>query len=233
MSSAKPRADARLAGKLWRAVQMNEFIVHYQPIVDLASAGVVGVEALVRWRRSDGTLVPAAEFIPVAEDIGLIVPIARVVLFEAMRQTLVWQRSSPKIHNLRLHVNISGRHLRQPDGVADVMDALETTGYDAAQLTVELTETALMSSAPTVSEQLEKLHALGIRIALDDFGTGYASLAHVLNFPIDVLKIDGSLVNDIGRNAGDARLARALIELGHALDLATVAEGIETPSQVE
>src|ERR1700680_278498 len=227
MSSATTRADARLAGKLRRAVRMNEFIVHYQPVVDLTTAGVVGVEALVRWRRNGGTLVPAAEFIPVAEDMGLIVPIARIVLFEAMRQTLVWQRSSPKIHDLRLHVNISGRHLRQPDVVADVMDALETTRYDPAKLTVELTETALMRGAPMASEQLEKLHALGVRIALDDFGTGYASLSHVLNFPIDVLKIDGSLVNDIGRNAGDTRLARALIQLGHALDLETVAEGIE------
>ena len=130
MSATTTRAGARLAEKLRRAVQMNEFIVHYQPIVDLKNGGVVGVEALVRWRRSDGTLVPPAEFIPIAEDLGLIVPIARIALFEAMRQTLVWQRSSPKMRCLHLHVNLSARHLRQPDMVADIADALETTDYD-------------------------------------------------------------------------------------------------------
>ena len=151
MSAPTTRAGAHLADKLRRAVQMNEFIVQYQPIVDLKNGGVVGVEALVRWRRSDGSLVPPAEFIPIAEDLGLIVPIARIALFEAMRQTLVWQRSSPKMRCLQLHVSLSARHLRQPDMVADIADALETTGYDPAQLTVELRETALMHDARPLS----------------------------------------------------------------------------------
>src|SRR6202521_3240117 len=232
MRAATTRADARLAGRLRRAVQMNEFIVHYQPIVQLNDAGVVGAEALVRWRRSDGTLVPPADFIPIAEDLGLIVPIARIVMCEAMRQTSVWQRSSPKMHHLQLHVNLSARQLRQPDVVADIVDAVETTGYDPAKLTVELTETALMHDAPTASEQLEELHARGVRIALDDFGTGYSALSYVLNFPIDVLKIDRSLVSDIVRGDDDARLARAIIVLARALELETVAEGIEEPAQV-
>jgi EAL domain-containing protein (putative c-di-GMP-specific phosphodiesterase class I) len=232
MRSATTRADARLAGRLRRAVEMNEFIVHYQPIVQLANAGVVGVEALVRWRRSDGTLVPPADFIPIAEDMGLIVPIGRIVMCEAMRQTSVWQLSSPKMRHLQLHVNLSARHLRQPDVVADFVDALETTGYDPAKLTVELTETALMHDAPMASEQLEELHALGVRIALDDFGTGYSALSYVLNFPINVLKIDRSLVSDIVRGDDDARLARAIIVLALALELETVAEGIEEPAQV-
>src|SRR3979490_852806 len=120
MSATTTRADARVAAKHRRAVQMNEFIVHYQPIVQLTNAGVVGVEALVRWRRSDGTLVPPADFIPIAEDMGLIVPIGRIVMCEAMRQTSVWQRSSPKMQYLHLHVNLSARHLRQPDVVADI-----------------------------------------------------------------------------------------------------------------
>ena len=177
MSATTTRAGARLAEKLRRAVQMNEFIVQYQPIVDLKNGGVVGVQALVRWRRSDGTLVPPPEFIPIAEDLGLIVPIARIALFEAMRQTLVWQRSSPKMRCLQLHVSLSARHLRQPDMVADIADALETTDYDPAKLTVELTETALMHDARPLSARAMTAYLRSARSGTSAVGVATAALA--------------------------------------------------------
>src|ERR1700686_49372 len=177
MSATTTRAGARLAEKLRRAVQMNEFIVQYQPIVDLKNGGVVGVQALVRWRRSDGTLVPPPEFIPIAEDLGLIFPLARVALFEAILQTLVWQRSSPKMRCLQLHVSLSARHLRQPDMVADIADALETTDYDPAKLTVELTETALIHDARPLSARAMTAYLRSARSGTSAVGVATAALA--------------------------------------------------------
>ena len=223
---------AHLEGKLRRAVQLEQFEVHYQPIVWLVSGEAVGVEALVRWRREDGTLVPPAEFIPVAEDMGLIMPIGRMVMHTAMRQVREWQKTHSNAKTLTLSINLSARQLYQPDVVSEVVEALEATGFDAEYLTLEITETALMHDTATVSARLRELRALGARIALDDFGTGYSSLSYLRNFPIDVLKVDKSFIDDIACGTADANLARAIIEMAKTLNLDIVAEGIEEPSQV-
>jgi diguanylate cyclase (GGDEF)-like protein len=221
-----------LEGNLRRAVALDEFAVYYQPIVLLASGDVVGVEALVRWRRDDGTLVPPMEFIPVAEEMGLIVPIGRSVMREAMRQVTAWQDSNKGKGPLSLSINLSVRQLHQADFVNEVMDAVESTGFDPEALVLEITETALMHDTSVVRSRLEALRSHGIRIALDDFGTGYSSLSYLRQFPIDTLKIDKSFVADVTEGEEHAAVTRAVIELGRSLHLEVVAEGVEEPRQV-
>jgi diguanylate cyclase (GGDEF)-like protein len=223
---------AHMEGNLRRAVQLEQFEVHYQPIVWLASGEAVGVEALVRWRREDGVLIPPAEFIPVAEDMGLIMAIGRMVMHTAMLQVREWQRTQTNAAALNLSINLSPRQLYQPGVVAEVVDALNATGFDPACLTLEITETALMHDTSTVSIRLDELRAVGARIALDDFGTGYSSLTYLRNFPIDVLKVDKSFIDDIACGSEKANLARGIIELGMTMNLDIVAEGIEDPLQV-
>jgi diguanylate cyclase (GGDEF)-like protein len=223
---------AHMEGNLRRAIQLEQFEVHYQPIVWLSSGEAVGVEALVRWRREDGVLIPPAEFIPVAEDMGLIMPIGRMVMHTAMLQVREWQRTQSNAAALNLSINLSPRQLYQPGVVAEVVDALNATGFDPACLTLEITETALMHDTSTVSVRLDELRAIGARFALDDFGTGYSSLTYLRNFPIDVLKVDKSFIDDIACGTEKANLARGIIELGTTMNLDIVAEGIEDPLQV-
>jgi diguanylate cyclase (GGDEF)-like protein len=222
---------AHLEGNLRHAVQCGEFEVHYQPIVWLDTGVVRGVEALVRWRREDGVLVPPAEFIPVAEDMGLITSIGRTVMHASMRQVREWQDTHPNAVMLNLSINLSARQLYQPEVVAEVVEALRVTGFDGAHLTLEITETALMQDTTTVSARLDELRAVGARIALDDFGTGYSSLSYLRTFPIDVLKVDKSFIDDIASGSDKANLARAIIELGRTMNLDIVAEGIEDAAQ--
>jgi diguanylate cyclase (GGDEF)-like protein len=222
-----------LEGNLRRAVTLEEFEVHYQPIVWLADGDVVGVEALVRWRREDGTLVAPMEFIPIAEEMGLVVPIGRLVMRESMRQAQLWRTAHADAKNLTLSVNLSARQLHQPELVGDIVDSLASSGFDPSALIVEITETALMHDTIGVSARLHELRALGIRIALDDFGTGYSSLSYLRQFPIDMLKIDKSFISDITLGADDAAVTRAIIDLGRSLHLDVVAEGVETAEQVE
>jgi diguanylate cyclase (GGDEF)-like protein len=223
---------AHLEGNLRRAVQLEQFEVHYQPIVWLASGEALGVEALVRWRREDGVLIPPAEFIPVAEEMGLIIPIGRMVMHTSMRQVREWQKTQPNAAALHLSINLSARQLYQSDVVGEVVEALKATGFDPAHLILEITETALMQDTVTVSARLDELRAVGARIALDDFGTGYSSLSYLRNFPIDVLKVDKSFIDDIATGSDKANLARVIIELGRTMHLDIVAEGIEDPLQV-
>jgi diguanylate cyclase (GGDEF)-like protein len=223
---------ANLEGSLRRAVDRSQFEVHYQPIVWLASGEAIGVEALVRWRQDDGTLVSPAQFIPIAEEMGLIVPIGKMVMHTSMVQVREWQHQHPGAEGLNLSINLSARQLYQPDVVADVMEALEATDFNPTRLTLELTETALMHDTTTMSARVRDLRALGIRIALDDFGTGYSSLSYLRTFPIDVLKVDKSFIDDIARGSEKANLARAIIQLGRTMNLDIVAEGIEDPGQV-
>ena len=223
---------AHLEGNLRRAVQLDQFEVHYQPIVWLATGKVLGVEALVRWRREDGVLVSPAEFIPVAEEMGLIVAIGRMVMDTSMRQVREWQDTQPDEWSLNLSINLSARQLYEPDVVSEILEALTATGFDPTHLTLEITETALMHDTTTVSTRLEELRTAGARIALDDFGTGYSSLSYLRNFPIDVLKVDKSFIDDIATSSERANLARGIIELGRTMHLDIVAEGIEDPLQV-
>ncbi len=214
---------------LRRALKERQFELHYQPIVSLADRRRVGAEALLRWRRPDGSMVSPAQFIPVAEDAGLIVPIGEWVMERAMRQAAEWNRSGRE--RLYVSINLSLRQFRDTGLVDTVRANLERSGIDPALVTLEITESAVMQNAEQTIELLGALKALGVKLSLDDFGTGYSSLAYLKRFPIDVLKIDRAFVRDVVTSRGDQALSRTIIELGRSLGIAVVAEGIETEEQ--
>jgi diguanylate cyclase (GGDEF)-like protein/PAS domain S-box-containing protein len=231
----------QLKAELARAVERGEFTVHYQPTVELATGRLAGVEALVRWEHPERGLVPPMDFIPLAEQTGLIVPIGRFVLREACRRTSDWHCEYPTRPPLTVSVNLSARELREPGLVGWVREALEDAQLDPAHLVLEITESLLLVDLPTTVGTLLELRALGVRLAVDDFGTGYSSLAYLENLPVDILKIDKSFVDriaDLGSPAGDeggaqrSVMVSAISQLGHALSLQMVAEGIEAPEQV-
>jgi diguanylate cyclase (GGDEF)-like protein len=223
--------------ELRRAIAGGELRVHYQPIVDLAGGAVVEVEALVRWQHPERGLVPPGDFIPVAEETGLVVPLGEWVLREACRQVRRWQEQFPDLAGptrpgLGLSVNFSGRQLSQRDIVAVVDRALRDAGLPAASLTLEITESVLMSDARHAVEVVRALGALGVRFSIDDFGTGYSSLAYLKRFSAHVLKIDRSFIDGLGRDAQDSAIVGATIALAQALGMETVAEGVEDPDQL-
>ena len=214
---------------LRRAVQRGEMLLHYQPIVALGSGQVEGFEALLRWDRPGHGLVQPDEFISVAEETGLIVPIGAWVLGEACRQVVQWQRGLDR-PDLSMHVNLSSRQLVGPEIVETVQRALSRGGLDPAQLTIEITESMFLDDAPHALGLLEQLKGLGVRLALDDFGTGYSSLTYLHSYPIDEIKIDRAFVNLLG-SRGDGTIVAAIMQLSRALGLDVVAEGIEQEAQ--
>ena len=221
-----------LEADLRRAVERDELVLHYQPIVELATGRITGVEALVRWAHpTKGLLAPAA-FVPLAEEQGLIGPIGRWVLHEACWQARRWQADHPDLPGLGMHVNLSSRQLDQPGLVGEVGHALEASGLEAGLLTLEITETVLMADTDTMSARLADLKGLGVRLAIDDFGTGYSSLSYLRRFPVDVLKIDKAFVDGIDNGTQDATLAHAIVNLSRTLGLEAIAEGIERADQV-
>jgi diguanylate cyclase (GGDEF)-like protein len=215
---------------LAEALKKRQLFLQYQPTFDLQSERVIGVEALIRWRHPTRGVIPPIEFIPVAEESGLIVPIGRWVLQEACRQAAIWYGDG---HRIGMAVNVSGRQLDDDDLVEDVRGALQGSGVDPATLTLEITETTLMRDAEATAVRLRSLKALGVRIAVDDFGTGYSSLAYLRQFPVDALKIDRSFISGIAGSKGSASLIHTLVQLGKTLDIETLAEGIEEQSQLE
>jgi diguanylate cyclase (GGDEF)-like protein/PAS domain S-box-containing protein len=222
-----------LKGSLQRAIERGELEVHYQPIIEIPGERVAGFEALVRWKRSEGRMVSPADFIPLAEETGLIVPLGGWVLKEACRQARFLQDMFPTYPLLTMSVNLSAKQLSQPGLVAAVEQALTEFDLDPATLTLEMTESVLMSDTEVTLSRLQELKRLGVRIALDDFGTGYSSLSYLSRFPVDVLKIDRSFVNTIDGEGEESALAAAIVKLGEALHLRTVAEGIELPAQLD
>jgi diguanylate cyclase (GGDEF)-like protein/PAS domain S-box-containing protein len=216
-----------LEADLQHAVDRGEFLLHYQPIVDLTDGSIRGVEALVRWQHPERGMVPPGEFIPLAEETGLIVPMGRWILREACIQVAAWQRRYPTQPPLSVSVNVSMRQFSHGDIVADVRAALEDSGLAPGSLTLELTESALVQDTEATIALLNELKGLGVRLAVDDFGTGYSSLAYLQRFPLDVLKIDRSFVEGMVSGSQSPALVRAIVELGHSLELETVAEGIE------
>ncbi len=223
-------AELELEADLRNAIVRGELELHYQPIVDLVSNEVVSVEALLRWNHPARGPVPPAVFVPIAERNGLIVDIGRFVLKEACAQLGAWTRSAGPV---QMCVNISGRQLRDRSLVGDVKAALAAAGVDPRGLTLEITETSLVQDNPVTSESLRRLKELGVTIAIDDFGAGYSSLSYLRRFPIDVLKIDRELVAGVAGTAGEAALARAVVQLGQTLGLGIVAEGIESRDQLD
>ncbi|MEO8316028.1 MAG: EAL domain-containing protein, partial [Pseudomonadota bacterium] len=213
------------------ALQKQEFVLFYQPIINLKSGAIKGVEALIRWKRGQELLSPA-EFIPVAEETGLIVPIGRWVLREACRQARAWENTG--LPPRRIAVNISAVELRAPDFVASVRNILHETGLRAENLELELTETFRPRDEKATASTLKALDDMGVRMALDDFGTGYSSLSYVRRMPISCLKVDQSFVRSLGRaeDRDDASIVSAVIHMGKSMNMNVVAEGVETRDQL-
>ena len=218
--------------ELERAIEEEQFVLHYQPIVDLESDEIVGVEALVRWMHPEMGMLPPGDFIPLAESTGLIVPLGRWILVEACTQARRWQTAAGN-ESFQLSVNLSPVQFNQPRLVEEVSEALEDSGLPPECLVLEITENALMRESDTMRDRLEELKELGVRLAVDDFGVGYSSLSYLRRFPVDHLKIDRSFVQGAGDGPEDSALCEAIVRLGEHLGLTTVAEGIERPSQLE
>ena len=217
---------------LHRAVERNEFEVHYQPIVDLTTGKVSGLEALLRWQHPTRGLVQPEEFIARAEDTGLIVPMGFWALREACRQTTYWQARQTGGDPLHISVNLAPRQLIQPALVRELDEILRSTSIDPATVWLELTEGALMEDADQTITVLQELRGLGVHLAVDDFGTGYSSLAYLKRFPVEALKVDRTFVNGLGREPEDTTIVGAVVGLAHSLGIGAIAEGLETPSQL-
>jgi diguanylate cyclase (GGDEF)-like protein/PAS domain S-box-containing protein len=222
----------RLEADIGRALAQHEFFLEYQPIVDLGSRSLLGVEALVRWRHPEAGVLMPARFIHVLEECGHIASLGRWVLKKACHDMCAWRRSIAGASGLRLAVNISARHLQHGELVHDVMQALEDSGLEPGNLVIELTESTIMYNTEANLECFQRLKALGVKLAIDDFGTGYSSLSYLHRFPIDILKIDRTFVSRLTSADSGPDLARAVITLGETLGLDTVAEGIELEPQV-
>jgi diguanylate cyclase (GGDEF)-like protein/PAS domain S-box-containing protein len=220
-----------LEGELRHAIERQQLLLNYQPKIDLVTGGIIGVEALVRWHHPERGIVPPVQFIPIAEECGLIVPIGRWVLREACRQVRAWQAAG--LPTIYLAVNISAVELRAPEFVAGVRMVLTESGLNPCLLELELTETFLMLDARSTADVLQELKEIGVQLALDDFGTGYSSLSYLKRFPLDTLKIDRSFVRNITTDADDASIVTAVIGLGRNLHMRVVAEGVETREQLE
>jgi EAL domain-containing protein (putative c-di-GMP-specific phosphodiesterase class I) len=214
---------------LRRALAQNEFLLYYQPLVDVRTGSVFGLEALIRWQHPELGLLRPDRFIPAAEQSGLIISIGRWVLREACKQAAEWQRRG---HKILMAVNLSGRQFQDPELTKQVREALEMAGLRPECLELEITEGYAMQDVEKAILTLRALKELGVRIAIDDFGTGYSCLSHLKHFPIDTLKLDRSFVRDL-EAPEDAQIALGVIALAHSLKLKVIAEGVETISQLE
>ena len=223
---ARAQARSRLAGELSDALAQEEFSLVYQPVIELASGRVAGAEALLRWQNRYIGAVNPEQFVPLAEEMGMILPIGAWLTLSACHEARSWQHLG--LGPLRIAINVSPRQVQQAD-IADILrHAFDTSGLDPALVTVEITESLILGAGDEVVRKLERVRALGVKIAVDVFGTGYASLSYLKHFPVDVLKIDRSFVAEALRNAEDARLIEAIIALGHSLGMQVVGEGVET-----
>jgi diguanylate cyclase (GGDEF)-like protein/PAS domain S-box-containing protein len=219
-----------LEGSLRHALERGEFLLHYQPKVNLFTGQITGAEALIRWQHLDRGLVSPAQFVPIAEDCGLILPIGRWVLREACTQAREWQNAGLPFK--RVSVNVSATEFRSKTFLDEVSTTLRETGLEARYLDLELTEGVLMQNAKSTASVLQELKRMGVHLAVDDFGTGYSSLSYLRQFPIDVLKIDQSFVRQISGDPNDSAIVRAIIDMGKNLKQRVIAEGIETHEQL-
>ncbi|WP_146138807.1 putative bifunctional diguanylate cyclase/phosphodiesterase, partial [Chroococcidiopsis cubana] len=222
----------QLETDLRRAIDNQELHLHYQPIVSLVNQKIVGFEALVRWQHPQRGAISPAEFIPIAEETGLIVPIGWWVLQQACQQMQLWQAQFALNVPFKMSVNFSAPQFTQPQVGKQIIQILQATGLDAKSLQLELTESVLMEHPEAIAALMEELNALGVSLALDDFGTGYSSLSYLQRFPINILKLDRSFVCRIGKCYQSWEIVRATIMLARALDMEVVAEGIETLEQL-
>src|SRR5712671_2391640 len=222
----------QLETDLRKALELNQFRVYYQPIVSLRSGQIVGFETLSRWQRPEGLVMPG-DFIPVADDSGIILPINRQLLYDACRQLRSWQALFPSDPPLSVNVNITSKEFAQPDLAARIGKTLHETGLDPCCLNLEITETIAMGDADRSAVVLSELKALGVRLDIDDFGTGYSSLSRLQRFPVDTLKIDRSFISRMDTDVETREIVRIILMLAHGLGLKVVAEGVETQAQAD
>jgi len=220
-----------LESELWQALSENQLLLHYQPQVELPSGRIVGVEALVRWQHPQRGMISPLDFIPVAEETGLILPLGHWVLLTACRQARAWLDQGVDLGEIA--VNISAQQFKQPEFVKSVQSVLDETGLPAERLELEITESTVMNGADSSVSTLQELKAMGVKLAIDDFGTGYSSLSYLRRFPLDRLKIDRTFVADLESDADAASLVGSIIALGRSLGLRLVAEGVENSAQVD
>jgi diguanylate cyclase len=213
------------------ALARKQFVLHYQPVMDLRGGAITGFEALLRWKHPDRGLIPPLQFIPIAEESGVIVPIGRWVLLQACRDAEAIRQNHSAAADLVMGVNLSMRQLHYPGIVNDVSIALRDSGFPASNLVLEVTESLVMHQPEEVIARLVELKALGLRIAIDDFGTGYSSLSYLQRLPIDILKLDRSFVSELAGVEQDWSLCGAIVKIADSLHLETIAEGIETVEQ--
>ncbi|HYC41908.1 MAG TPA: EAL domain-containing protein [Noviherbaspirillum sp.] len=218
------------SNQLRQAVLRQEFVLHYQPQVSLRSGAIVGVEALIRWKREPGELVPPGQFIPILEEIGLMTEVGKWVLREACMQAAAWQKMG--LPPIRLAVNLSARQFSGDDIVRTVTESLEVSGLGAEWLELEITESLILEGSDQVIESMNELKRMGVSLSLDDFGTGYSSLSYLRRFPVDRLKIDRSFVQDMTSDSGGADIVRSILALSQKLGLGAIAEGVETEAQL-
>jgi diguanylate cyclase (GGDEF)-like protein/PAS domain S-box-containing protein len=218
---------------LWRALENDEFEVHYQPIVNLGTDEVWGVEALVRWQHPEKGLLHPSQFVPLAERNGLIVPLGKLAMEDACKLAKELQRSRPRLRPLVAGVNYSARQLEHPDSTHAVEELLRRTGLQAGLLHLDITETAYISAAAAHESNLDKLKGLGVGISIDDFGMGYSSLSYLKRLPADTLKVDKSFVAGLGEDVQDTAIVQMVIDLAHAFEMEAVAEGVESKKQAE
>lgn len=219
-----------LANHLRRAVEGDEFVIHYQPQINIQTGRIIGMEALIRWQHPESGLIAPGRFIPLAEEIGLISAITDIVLRKTCTQYPAWKDSTP--FSLRLAVNISPLHLRKKDFVTSIKNIIEETGMNPDNLELELTESILIDDAESVMVKMEELNRDGIHFSIDDFGTGYSSLAYLKKMRVDKLKIDQSFVRDIVNSPDDQAISKTIISIGHSMGLTVIAEGVETEEQL-
>jgi diguanylate cyclase (GGDEF)-like protein len=228
--NAKVQEKLVLQDGLRRAIEHSEFLLLYQPQVDLLSGRIIGVEALIRWQHPELGVISPNRFIPLAEETGLIVPIGEWVLRTACKQNKAWQDAGMPL--IRLSVNVSARQFAEKNLTHRVARALEDSGLDACYLELELTESLIMQDVPQAIVKMEALQTMGVQMSIDDFGTGYSSLSALKQFPVCRLKIDQSFIRDVPTNPDDKAIAMAVISLGHMLNLKVIAEGVETEQQL-
>jgi EAL domain-containing protein (putative c-di-GMP-specific phosphodiesterase class I) len=227
---ARAVSRLQLESDLRQAVEQNEFCVYYQPIMALETGRLAGFEALVRWNHPRRGVISPADFVPVAEETGLIVPIGQWVLEEACKKVREWQIASPSHRSLSLSVNLSARQVGQPDLLERIKSALEQTKLSPHCLKLEITESVVMENAEAAAQMFKQLRSLGVQLSIDDFGTGYSSLSYLHRFPLNYLKIDRSFVMRMTTD-NDNAIVKTISTLAHNLGMEVIAEGIETEDQ--
>ena len=221
----------RLEYKLHKALELGEFVLHYQPQVNTVTGKISAIECLIRWQDPETELIPPGTFIPIAEESGLIIPITSWVLLNACGQAKSWRNKG--YDGIRFSVNISMRQFKEKDFASTLTGILNATGLPPGCLEIELTESIIMTDTEHTVKILQELKNLGIRLSIDDFGTGFSSLSYLKTMPIDVIKIDRSFIRDIPSDADDIAITTAIINMAHSLGIEVVAEGVETMEQFE